>query len=151
MRVTLKTILLLYFSLTLSACVTGKYGTNYISYVDPEKNKNSRLLLDGEEPTIIGSQNIEQDKTKYLNMDFIIIGEANFKSYEEPKYFKLNLGVDEKKVLRQAIKVRATHILYFRKRVDENVYVNYDRASGEYKAEHQNVFENHTVYLVRKQ
>lgn len=133
--------------------MTGKYGSKYQSYIDPKTTPSVLALQETDEPVIIRSDDIAKDKEKYLAQDYVVVGESKFKSYEESRSLKITftkLDRSESAAYRQAAKVAATHVLLYRKKIKENWSTNYNSSNKSYSSEREDVFENHSVFMVKK-
>ncbi len=126
----------------------GRQGNYYKSYIDPLTAENVVPLAEGEKPKLIFSQNIEADKEVYQNRGFVIIGESEFETTDEKKFLKRKIDSHAHRAIRHAMKVRATHILYLRKKISE--YMETTAKDGIYETEHFERFQNVSVYMVRR-
>ncbi|MEZ5756716.1 MAG: hypothetical protein R3D86_00690 [Emcibacteraceae bacterium] len=131
----------------LSGCMDGRQGNYYQSYIDPLTAGNVIALEEGEQPKLIFSQNIEADKEKYQNLGFVIIGQSEFDTTDEKRYLRRNVDSHAQRAIEQAKKVHATHILYLREKVSENMETTIK--DGKYETERFERFKNVSVYLVR--
>jgi hypothetical protein len=142
-------LMMVLLPLSLSACATGEFGTRYKSYIDPISTPNVIALAEGEKPKLIKSENIEIDKKRYLNMVFVIVGEVDFKKYEQSWSLGKQFDQNEAQALSQAKKVAATHVLYFRKLVDEYSQTTFNKKTETYDYEVFETFHNAAVYMVK--
>lgn len=134
--------------LLLSACVDGRQGNYYKSYVDPLAADNVIPLAEGDRPELIFSQDIEGDKELYQTRGFVIIGESQFETTDEKKFLTRKIDSHANRAIGHAMKVRATHILYLRKKISE--YSETTVKNGSYDTEFFERFDNVSVYMVRK-
>ena len=135
----------------LSACINGRQGNYYQSYVDPISAANVIALSEGQDPQLIKSQDIEADKEKYQQKGFVIIGESDFKTTEEKKYLRRSVDTHARRALSHARKVTATHVLYLRERLSEYSTTTYNNKEGSYETEHFERFRNVAVYMVKEE
>lgn len=132
----------------LSGCMTGRQGNFYKSYVDPLTADNVVPLAEGENPSIVFSENIEADKERYINLGFVIVGESEFETTDEIRFLRRKVDSHANRAIRHAKKVGATHILYLRKKISEFSETNVN--DGNYETEFYEIFENVSVYMVRE-
>lgn len=132
----------------LSGCINGYQGNSYTSYIDPLTADNIVPLAEGEKPKLIFSENIELDKEKYLKLGFVIIGESEFENTNEVRFLKRKIDSHANRAIGHAMKVKATHILYLRKKISE--YSETTSKDGKYETQFFERFQNNSVYMVKK-
>ena len=103
----------------LPACINGYQGNTYTSFIDPLTADNVVPLVEGEKPKLIFSENIEEDKEKYQSRGFVIIGLSEFENTSEVRFLKRKIDSHANRAIGHAMKVKATHILYLRKKISE--------------------------------
>jgi len=132
----------------LSGCINGYQGNSYTSYIDPLPAENVVPLAEGEKPKLIFSEDIEADKEKYLKLGFVIIGESEFENTNEVRFLKRKIDSHANRAIGHAMKVKATHILYLRKKISE--YSETTVKDGKYETQFFERFQNISVYMVRR-
>lgn len=147
-RLGVKFGVLLVLIAVLSGCINGYQGNSYKSYVDPLTAENVVPLAEGEKPNLIFSQDIEADKEKYQDRGFVIIGESDFETTSGIEYIKSQYDRYTQDAIGHAMQIKATHILYLRKKISEFSETTVDE--GKYETQFFERFQNVSVYMVRE-
>jgi hypothetical protein len=114
--------------LLLSACGTGKYGSTYRAYVDPQASPDLIALQEGQDVNVLRTENLDNDVRRYRENNFVVVGESAFNGTIE--------GVDFAK--NQAEEVGATHVVIAAEYTNTRSYIAYH---------HQSIYR--TVYVNR--